>query len=86
MFLETSFGIFKKMLELAGLPQTTRIHDLGHTFVSFLLSQNVPPKDVQVIAGHADYSTTMNIYGHLMPGAQREAAKKMDDFFTDVGQ
>jgi len=73
---------FKKILRKAGLPETTRIHDLRHTFVSFMLSQNVPPKDLQVIAGHADFSTTMNIYGHLMPGAYHEAAKKMDKLFT----
>ena len=59
-----------------------RFHDLRHTFVSFMLAENVPPKDVQVIAGHADFSTTMDIYGHLMPGAQKEAAKKMDKLFN----
>jgi len=68
---------FKKVLERAGLPETTRIHDLRHTFVSFLLAQNQPPKDVQVIAGHADFSTTMNIYGHSMLGPLRDAAQKM---------
>ena len=72
---------FKRALLKAGLPETIRLHDLRHTFVSFML-QYVPPKDVQVIAGHADFSTTMNIYGHLMPGAQQEAAKKMDKLFN----
>jgi len=72
---------FKKALREAGLPTTIRIHDLRHTFVSYMLSQNVPPKDVQMIAGHADFSTTMDIYGHLMPGAQEAAAKKMDELF-----
>jgi integrase len=73
---------FKKKLEEAGLPNSIRLHDLRHTFVSFMLSQNVPPKDVQVIAGHADFSTTMDIYGHLMPGARKEAAQKMDKLFN----
>ena len=72
---------FKRTLEKAGLPKTIRIHDLRHTFVSFMLSQNVPPKDVQEIAGHASFTTTMDIYGHLMPGAHQEAAKKMDKLF-----
>jgi len=27
----------------------------------------------------------VDIYGYLMPGAKREAAKKMDDFFGKVG-
>ena len=73
---------FKRTLDKAGLPSTIRLHDLRHTFVSFMLSQNVPPKDVQVIAGHASFKTTMDIYGHLMPGAQREAADKMDKLFN----
>jgi len=76
---------FKRMLNKAGLPETTRIHDLRHFFVSWLLAQNTPPKDVQVIAGHADFSTTMDIYGHLMPGADRQAAKKMDVLFNREG-
>jgi hypothetical protein len=33
---------------------------------------------VQVIAGHSHYSTTVDIYGHIMSGAQKEAARKMD--------
>lgn len=74
-------GAAESTLKRAGLPQNIRIHDLRHTFVSFLLAENVPPKDVQVIAGHADFSTTMDIYGHLMPGAQKEAAKKADKLF-----
>jgi integrase len=52
--------------------------------VSYLLSQNTPPKDVQEIVGHASYSTTVDIYGHLMPGAERTAAKKMDKFFGEI--
>jgi integrase len=74
---------FKKALKKAGLPSTTRIHDCRHFFVSYLLSQNVPPKDVQVLAGHADFGTTMDIYGHLMPGAQKEAARKMEKLFDE---
>ena len=74
-------GHFKKALKATGLPRETRIHDLRHFFVSWLLSQGTPPKDVQGIAGHADFGTTMDIYGHLMPGADKEAAKRMDTLF-----
>lgn len=72
---------FKATLKKAGLPPETRIHDLRHFFISWLLAQGQPPKDVQVIAGHADFSTTMDIYGHLMPGANEEAAKRMNSLF-----
>lgn len=73
---------FKKALEKAGIPETVRIHDLRHTFVSYLLSQNVPPSDVQKMAGHSSFSTTVNIYGHMMSGSQKEAARKMNTMFT----
>lgn len=72
---------FKCALKKANLPQDIRIHDLRHFFVSWLLAKGQPPKDVQVIAGHADFSTTMDIYGHLMPGGNEEAAKRMNDLF-----
>jgi len=76
---------FKTILKRAELPEVIRIHDLRHTFVSYLLSQNTPPRDVQEIVGHASFSTTMDIYGHLMPGAKRDAARKMDHFFGNSG-
>ena len=74
---------FKSVLEKAELPETIRIHDLRHMFVSYMLAQNVPPKDVSVIAGHSTFSVTMDIYGHLMPNAKREAADKMNGLFQD---
>jgi integrase len=73
---------FKTALNKAGLPETIRIHDLRHTFVSFMLAENVPASDVQKMAGHASFSTTVDIYGHLMAGAQKEAAKKMNKLFV----
>jgi hypothetical protein len=39
------------------------------------------------MAGYADFSTTMNIYGPMMPGAQKEAARKLNrmfDGYTDT--
>lgn len=72
---------FKSKLVEAGLPPQTRLHDLRHSFISWLLASGVPPKDVQVIAGHAQFATTMDIYGHIMPGANREAANKIAGLF-----
>jgi integrase len=74
---------FKVILERAGLPTTIHIHHLRHTFVSYQLAAGTPASDVQKIAGHASFSTTVDIYGHLMDGAHRESAKKMDALFTD---
>jgi integrase len=73
------FGIMlQDHLVRAGLPHL-RFHDLRHSCASFLLAQGVPPKVVQEILGHSSITVTMDVYGHLLPGAKREAADKMDD-------
>ncbi|MBQ3378323.1 MAG: site-specific integrase [Synergistes sp.] len=53
-------------------------HQLRHTFTSNLLSNGAAPKDVQELLGHADVSTTMNIYAHATREAKRSSARLMD--------
>jgi integrase len=72
---------FKQKLKEAGLPATTRIHDLRHYYASWLL-KTTSVKDVQMILGHAQASTTLEIYGHVLPGYNKEAAKKIEGVFS----
>jgi integrase len=53
-------------------------HQLRHTFTSNLLSNGAAPKDVQELLGHADVSTTMNIYAHSTREAKRSSARLLD--------
>ena len=53
-----------------------------HSYASWML-KNTSVKDVQMILGHAQASTTLDIYGHVLPGYNREAAKKVEGMFTD---
>lgn len=53
-------------------------HQLRHTFTSNLLSNGAAPKDVQELLGHADVSTTMNIYAHATKEAKRSSARLLD--------
>ena len=69
---------FKAALRKAGLPETTRFHDLRHSCATLLLAQGVPPRVVMEILGHDQISTTMNIYAHVLPESLRAAAAALD--------
>jgi site-specific recombinase XerD len=53
------------------------IHCLRHIYCSHLVSAGVPLRTVQVLAGHASFTTTER-YAHLAPGHLREAVKVLD--------
>lgn len=65
----------------AGLNPRPRIHDLRHTHASWLIAEDVPMKVVQERLGHESLKTTMDLYAHLLPGAQQEAAAAMGRIF-----
>jgi integrase len=68
---------FKRMLKKAGLP-IRRFHDLRHTTASLLLHQRVHPRVVMDLLGHSEIRVTMDLYSHVAPVLQREAADEMD--------
>ena len=70
---------FKALLERAGLPKSTRFHDLRHTCATLLLRQGVHAKYVQELLGHADIRLTLNVYSHVLPDMGDAAAGAMDD-------
>ena len=75
--------VFKKFLALAGLPKY-RFHDLRHTAASIMLNRGVPALVVSKILGHSKPSTTLDIYGHLIPILQEDVAQTMDELFTPI--
>lgn len=68
--------------EIPGL-EGFHFHQLRHTFTSNLLSNGAAPKDVQELLGHADVSTTMNIYAHSTREAKRSSARLLDKVVGD---
>ena len=70
---------FKAVLERAGLPKSTRFHDLRHTCATLLLKQGVHAKYVQEHLGHADIALTLNVHSHVLPDMGDAAAGAMDD-------
>jgi len=72
---------FARLLERAGLPHI-RFHDLRHTAATLLMSQGVPIKVASEMLGHADITTTLRTYSHVLPGMQQQAADAMDRLFA----
>ena len=70
---------WKPLLRRAGLPTTTRMHDLRHTCATLLLSRGVPIKVVSEMLGHASVSITLDTYSHVLPDMQESAARAMDE-------
>jgi integrase len=68
---------FQALLRAAGLPPM-RFHDLRHGAASLLLAQGVHPRVVMEMLGHSTITLTMNVYSHVIPDLQREAATKME--------
>jgi integrase len=54
------------------------LHGLRHTHASHMLASNVHPKIVQERLGHSSIAITLDIYSHLMPNMQEDAAATVD--------
>ena len=74
---------FKALLESAGLPPM-RFHDLRHTGASMMLIHGVPLIVVSKVLGHSQPSTTLNIYGHVVPAAYENVGDQMDELLTPI--
>jgi integrase len=55
------------------------VHTLRHTAASLLLASGTHTKVVQEHLGHSSYAITADIYSHVTPAQQREAADRLDD-------
>jgi integrase len=59
-------------LKAAEITKKVRVHDLRHTSATLMLEAGIDLLDVSKRLGHANPSTTYDIYAHLMD-ARREA-------------
>jgi len=73
---------FRRLLKASGLPKI-RFHDLRHTAASLMLNHGIPVLIVSKRLGHSKPSITIDVYGHLIPSQQAEAAQLMDNLMSD---
>lgn len=66
-----------RIIQLTTLPRI-RFHDLRHTHATQLLAAGVHPKVAQERLGHSTIAVTLDLYSHVMPGMQEDAAEKVD--------
>ncbi len=67
---------FVRLVARSGLPPI-RLHDLRHTHATLALAAGIHPKIVQQRLGHADVALTMNVYSHVLPAMQADAAEQI---------
>ncbi len=65
----------------AGLPQV-RFHDLRHAHATLMLVKGIHPKVVSERLGHATVGITLDLYSHVLPSMQTEAARAFDELFA----
>jgi len=74
---------FEDFLKKVGLPKIC-FQDLRHTGAMLLLNHGIALIIVLKRLGHYKVSMTLDIYGHMMPEMQGEAAELIETLITPV--
>jgi integrase len=69
---------FVRFIAGTHLPQV-RFHDLRHSHATHLLASGAHPKVAQERLGHATVAITLDLYSHVLPGMQADAASRVDE-------
>ena len=69
---------FPKLVKAHGLPHLT-FHGLRHAHATLALTAGINPKIVSERLGHSSVAVTMDIYSHVLPGMQEEAALAVEN-------
>jgi integrase len=67
----------RRHMQRLGLPRQ-RFHDLRHAFATLIIESGEDLGTVSRILGHADFSTTADVYAHLTPTMLDRAAERME--------
>ncbi|BFL45570.1 site-specific integrase [Lactonifactor longoviformis] len=70
--------IVTRINEKAGIPFPPMTpHTLRHTFSTRCMESGMAPKVLQSILGHQNFSTTMDLYSHVLPDQKKAEMKKL---------
>lgn len=74
---------FKKIVQSIGL-ESTRFHDLRHSYAVAAIESGIDMKTVQENLGHHAASFTMDVYGHVSDRMRLEGANRMEQFIQNI--
>jgi integrase len=57
---------------------------MRHSCAAFLIAKHVHQRVIMQVLRHSDIAITMNVYGHVLPEAQQEAAEAMNEVLAQV--
>lgn len=77
------YEIHCRALERAGIKHTA-FHNLRHTVATLLLEKGESIKTIQDLLGHADASTSLNIYSHVLNRMKAASAERLDGIIGSV--
>lgn len=80
---QTGVQRFRALNSKYDLPVKMHAHLLRHTYASILISGNADIASVSAILGHADISTTLNMYVKPYEDAKRKAARIFNDIVVN---
>jgi integrase len=63
-----------------------KLHGLRHSHASQLLNAGVNIKAVSARLGHGSAAMTLSVYAHCLPGADEDAAEKIDVLLSVANQ
>jgi integrase len=61
----------------------TRLHDVRHSYATAALAAGIPAKVVSERLGHANIAITMDVYSHVIPGMDAQAANTVARLILD---
>ena len=71
--------VWKPAVEAARLSPRLRFHDLRHSHVALLIAVGEHPRAIADRLGHVNVNTVLNVYGHLLEGADEAAAERIGE-------
>lgn len=72
---------FLRLCRKAGV-SGVRLHDLRHFAATNLGAAGTPIATISARLGHPDVATTLNVYSHTLPAADRAAASTLGDLLA----